>query len=94
MAKTAIQTVSVDLEPIDRLEEKLKQFVKLIERMKAEQARTAEDNTRLTRELDSLRSRLSAGDSAAAEVSALRQERDVIRARVGEMLHQLEALSL
>jgi regulator of replication initiation timing len=92
MAKTAIP--GIDLEPIDRLEGKLKQLVGVVERMKAEQARVAEDNHRLMREIETLRARLGAGESAAAEVSALRQERDIIRARVGDMLDQLEALSL
>jgi regulator of replication initiation timing len=92
MAKPS--TTSVDLEPIDRLEEKLKQLVGVVERMKADQARAADDNHRLLREVETLRSRLNAGESAAAEVSALKQERDLIRSRVSEMLDQLEALSL
>ena len=54
MAKTA--THSVELEPIDRLEEKVKRLVGLVDRMKAEQARQTEENQRLTRELDALRS--------------------------------------
>ena len=49
MPKTA--TRSIDLEPIDRLEEKLKLLVSMIERMKAEQARAQEENQRLSREL-------------------------------------------
>ncbi len=92
MAKTA--TRSIDLEPIDRLEEKVKLLVNLVERMKADQARAAEENQRLVRELDALNSRLAAGDLAARELSTLREERDVIRTRVGDMLEQLEALSL
>ncbi len=55
MAKTA--TRSVELEPIDRLEEKLKALVTMVERMKNEQARAADENQRLSRELDSMRSR-------------------------------------
>jgi regulator of replication initiation timing len=92
MAKAA--TRSIELEPIDRLEEKVKRLVDLVDRMKAEQARGAEENQRLTRELDALRDRVSAGESASSELSALKEERDLIRARVGEMLDQLEALSL
>jgi regulator of replication initiation timing len=92
MAKTA--TRSVDLEPIDRLEEKLKRLVGMIEQMRTAQARSAEENQRLTREIESLRARLSTGESAAHELSALKEERDVIRTRVGEMLEQLEALNL
>jgi regulator of replication initiation timing len=84
----------VDLEPIDRLEEKLKRLVDLMDRMKAEQARANEENQRLSRELDGLRSRLAASEGVASELSALREERDVIRTRVTDMLEQLEALNL
>ena len=62
MAKTA--TRSVELEPIDRLEEKLKLLVGMVERMKAEQARAAEENQRLSRELDAMRARLASSDGA------------------------------
>ena len=92
MAKAAAH--SVDLEPIDRLEEKVKRLVGLIDRMKAEQVRTAEENQRLVRELESMRARLSANDGLATEVTTLREERDLIRTRVTDMLEQLEALNL
>ena len=92
MAKTAMR--SVELEPIDRLEEKLKALVTMVERMKNEQARAADENQRLSRELDSMRARLAASDSVANELSSLKEERDVIRTRVGEMLEQLETLNL
>ena len=92
MAKTA--TRSVDLEPIDRLEEKMKLLVSMVERMKSEQARAAEENQRLSRELESMRTRLAANDGLASELSAMKEERDVIRTRVTDMLEQLEALSL
>jgi regulator of replication initiation timing len=92
MVKTA--TRSVDLEPIDRLEEKVKALVTMVERMKGEQARAAEENERLARELDSMRARLAASDAMNSELSSLREERDVIRGRVTEMLDQLEALNL
>jgi regulator of replication initiation timing len=92
MAKAA--TRSVELEPIDRLEEKVKRLVDLVETMKSEQARTADENQRLTRELDALRDRVSASEGVNTELSALKEERDLIRARVGEMLDQLEALNL
>lgn len=92
MAKTV--TRSVELEPIDRLEEKLKLLVGMIERMKSEQARADEENQRLTRELESLHARLATSEAMASEVSTLKEERDVIRTRVSDMLEQLEALSL
>jgi regulator of replication initiation timing len=92
MAKPA--THSVELEPIDRLEEKVKRLVALVDRMKIEQGRQAEENQRLTRELEAMRARLASSESLAAELSALRDERDLIRTRVGDMLEQLEALNL
>ena len=92
MAKTA--TRSVELEPIDRLEEKVKLLVGMIERMKADQARAAEENQRLSRELDSMRGRLASSEGLSSELSMLKEERDVIRTRVTDMLEQLEALSL
>jgi len=92
MAKGAMS--SVELEPIDRLGEKVKLLVGMLDRMKTEQTRAAEENQRLTRELDALRARLATNETAVSELSALRQERDVIRTRVGEMLEQLEALNL
>jgi len=92
MAKTA--TRSVELEPIDRLEEKVKLLVGMVERMKAEQARAAEENQRLLREVESMRARLASSEGLVSELSSLKEERDVIRSRVTDMLEQLEALSL
>ena len=92
MAKTA--TRSVELEPIDRLEEKVKQLVGMVERMKSEQSHAADENQRLARELDAMRARVASAESVTTELSALKQERDVIRSRVADMLEQLEALSL
>jgi regulator of replication initiation timing len=92
MVKTA--TRGVDLEPIDRLEEKVKLLVGMVERMKAEQADAVAENRRLTSELDAMRVRVAAGETAASELTFLKEERDVIASRVGEMLEQLEALNL
>jgi regulator of replication initiation timing len=92
MAKTA--TRSIELEPIDRLEEKIKLLVNMVDRMKGEQARAAEENARLSSELSALRARLAEGEGVAHELTTLREERDVIRTRVTDMLEQLEALSL
>jgi regulator of replication initiation timing len=91
---TKTATRGVEFEPIDRLEEKVKALVSMVDRMKAEQSRATEENQRLSRELESLRARLAASDTLTTELSTLREERDVIRTRVGEMLEQLEALNL
>ena len=92
MAKTMAR--SVELEPIDRLEEKIKALVSMVDRMKGEQARAAEENQRLSREVDALRSRLATSEGINSELAALKDERDVIRGRVSDMLQQLEALNL
>jgi regulator of replication initiation timing len=91
---TKTATRSVELEPIDRLEEKIKALVGMVDRMKAEQDQAAEENQRLSRELEAVRGRLEASENATTELTSLREERDVIRTRVGEMLEQLEALNL
>jgi len=91
MAKTGR---TLDLEPIDRLEEKVKLLVGLVERLRGEQARLAEDNARLLGELEAARTRVSDSERTTAEVAALRAERDEIRTRVTDMLDQLESLNL
>ena len=91
MAKTGR---TLDLEPIDRLEEKVKLLVGLVERLRGEQARLAEDNARLLGELEAAQSRVSDSERATAEMATLRAERDEIRTRVTDMLDQLEGLNL
>jgi regulator of replication initiation timing len=82
------------LEPIDRLEEKLKMLVSVIGRLRGEQTRVVEENARLQRELDATRGRLNDAEGAANELGSLRDERDQIRTRVSEMLKQLDSLNL
>jgi hypothetical protein len=91
---TKVAVRGVDLEPIDRLEEKVKLLVGVIDRLRGEQARAADEHARLTRELDALKGRLSEAESTSGELTALREERDLIRSRVGEMLAQIESLNL
>jgi len=93
MAKTATRS-STDLEPIDRLEEKVKLLVSLVERLKLETARAAEENQRQAHEMDALRARLASSEGVATELTTLKEERDVIRTRVTDMLGQLEGLNL
>jgi regulator of replication initiation timing len=92
MAKLASR--DVELEPIDRLEEKVKLLVAMVERMKADQARADEENSRLSRDLEAMHERVHAAEATAVELTALRSERDAIRTRVTDMLDQLEGLSL
>ena len=60
--------------------------------LRADQAKALGDNARLSQENDALRARLSDAESVNTEVLALRDERDLIRSRVSEMLQQLEAI--
>ena len=92
MAKQAVVARTADLEPIDRLEEKIKLLVGMVTSLRAEQARTADEQARLMQEIDTLRARLADAEGAGAELTAMRDERDAIRARVSEMLAQLEAI--
>lgn len=93
MAKVAVAR-GVDLEPIDRLEEKVRMLVGMIDRLRAENTKAAEENGRLARELDAMRGRLTEAEGTGAELSALREERDLIRTRVTEMLEQIETLNI
>jgi regulator of replication initiation timing len=94
MATTTKAAAPAALEPIDRLEEKIKQLVSVIGRLRGEQTRAVEENARLARELEALRARVADAEGAANELGTLRDERDQIRTRVSEMLQQLDALNL
>ena len=52
MAKVAVR--DVDLEPIDRLEDKVKMLVAMIDRLRADHGRAAEENARLSRDVESM----------------------------------------
>jgi FtsZ-binding cell division protein ZapB len=88
------KTTAVGVEPFDRLEEKIKLLVSTIGRLKGEQTRLADENTRLQRELASLHDRVQQAEHAGGELTSLREERDLIRTRVGDMLAELDALNL
>lgn len=92
MAQTTTKTPG--LESIDRLEEKIKLLVNTIVRIKGEQNRVAEENTKLKAEIDALKSRIVTAENAGAEVTSLREERDLIKTRVADMLKQLDGLNL
>lgn len=85
---------AVEFETFDRLEDKVKLLVALVGRMRNEQARMAEEHTRLTAALEAAQARLREADSASAQVDSLKEERDLIRTRVGSLLEQLESLNL
>lgn len=108
MAKAAVATPSVDFEAIDRLEQKLKMLVTVLDRTRADGARATEElsraradyarandeNLRLRAELDLAHARLTEAEGTGPELTVLRTEREQIRGRVDDMLRQIEALNL
>ena len=85
---------AVDVQPIDRLEEKVRQMVSVIDALRAEKATAIEESARLQQEVSSLKTRLAEGASATADLATLREERDLIRARVTQMISHIEKLNL
>jgi regulator of replication initiation timing len=90
MAKTA----GVEFDAIERLEDKVRKLVGIVEQTRTEHARLTAENKSLSDELSALRKKLVDSEGATAEVVVLREERDQIRARVTDMLAQIEALDV
>ena len=84
----------VEFDAIERLEDKVRKLVGVVEQLRAEHGRLSAENRSLTDELGTLRKKLVESEGTTAEISALRDERDQIRARVTDMLTQLEALDV
>ena len=91
MSRTA---AAVDLQPIDRLEEKVRQLVAMIDTLRADRAKALDEVARLEREVDAAKTRLGEAVGASAEVSTLREEREIIRTRVVQMIAQIDKLNL
>lgn len=90
MAKTA----GVEFDAIERLEDKVRKLVGIVEQTRADHARLTAENKSLNDELSALRKKLVDSEGTAAEIVVLREERDQIRARVTDMLAQIEALDV
>jgi len=91
MARTG---TSVDVQPIDRLEEKVRNLVGLIETLRGDRAKALDEIARLERELDAARTRIAEASTAMNELSTLREERELIRTRVVDMITQIDKLNL
>ncbi len=91
MARTA---AVVDLQPIDRLEEKVRQLVAMIDTLRADRSKALDEVARLEREIDAARARLAEASNATADVTTLREERELIRQRVVQMIAQIDKLNL
>jgi regulator of replication initiation timing len=87
-------TTPEDLAALDRLEQKVRLLVTEMGRLRTERAKQAEDNRRLSGELDASLAKLADVEGATAEMAVLRRERDQVRSRVAGILEHLEALDI
>ena len=85
---------SLDMATLDRLAEKVSALVQLLEQTRQELADTSDNNTRLSNELEALQAQFSQSQQNGLEMQTLLDEREQIRARVTEILDQLESLDL
>ena len=86
-------TYTVDIESIERLANKVKELVGMLERTKNELSKQIEDNARLTKAIEDLESERSASKSDPIDVANLLDEREQIRKRVTTILEQLERIN-
>jgi hypothetical protein len=85
---------TTDVQPIDRLEDKVRQLVTLIETLRGERSQALDAVARLERDLEVTRQKLAEAEKANAESGALREEREKIRNRVVEMIAHIDKLGL
>ena len=85
---------SLDMATLDRLADKVSALVQLLEQTRTELAETSENNVRLSNELEALQGQFAQSQDDGLEMRTLLDEREQIRARVTEILDQLESLNL
>ena len=91
MSQTA---TAADLGVVERLDEKIRQLITLVEKSRAESTKLRSDNDRLEKAVDTLQAQLSDAAGVSAELQSMREERDQVRSRVADMLAQLDALQM
>ena len=85
---------AADIAVVERLDEKIRQLIALVEKSRAEATKLRADNDRLGKEVDVLQAQLTDAAGVAAELQSMREERDQVRTRVADMLAQLDALQM
>ena len=85
---------TTELQPIDRLEEKVKQLVGMIESLRTDRTKALDTAARLERDLDAATTRITELEAHTAETAALREEREKIRHRVADMISHIDMLKL
>lgn len=87
-------STTIDLQPIDRLEEKVKQLVGMIETLRTDRTKALDSVARLERDLDAAKTRVTELETTTVEAGSLREEREKIRNRVVEMISHIDKLNL
>ncbi len=85
---------TTDLQPIDRLEEKVKQLVGMIDTLRTDRTKALDSVARLERDLDAAKTRITELESTTLEAGSLREEREKIRNRVVEIISHIDKLNL
>jgi hypothetical protein len=85
---------AADIAVVERLDEKIRQLITLVEKSRAEATTLRADNDRLGKEVDVLQAQLTDAAGVATELQSMREERDQVRTRVADMLAQLDALQM
>ncbi len=85
---------TTELQPIDRLEEKVKQLVGMIESLRTDRTKALDASARLERNLDAATTRITELEAHTAEAATLREEREKIRHRVADMISHIDMLKL
>jgi len=85
---------AADIAVVERLDEKIRQLITLVEKSRAEATKLRTDNDRLGKEVDALQAQLTDAAGVSSELQAMREERDQVRTRVADMLAQLDALQM
>ena len=88
------KTQAVALKQMERLADKIKALVDILERTREELSQKMQDNKRLQHEIESMREKLSASVNTGEEMTTLLAEREQIKSRVNEMLKQLEGINV
>jgi len=81
------------LEPVERLAEKVKSLIDILERTQTELAETIDNNQQLQRDFDNLNKQLKNEENTGQDMTRLLDERKHIRTRIEQILEQLEMLS-
>ena len=87
-------TYTDSLEPVERLAEKVKSLIDVLERTQTELAETIDNNQQLQREFDNLNEQFKNAENTGQDMTSLLDEREHIRTRVQQILEQLETLSI